>query len=70
VGTRILYISVELCEQVTDQLKTLHYALQVDDVPVVVKDSYFITSVWYVMENDIKEGFLLMVELCHWKCSV
>jgi hypothetical protein len=32
--------------------------LQVNDKSYVVKDAHLITSVWYVLENDIKEDFL------------
>jgi hypothetical protein len=38
------------------------------------KGAYLITYVRYMLENYIKEDLcfinLLMVELCHWKCSI
>jgi hypothetical protein len=35
--------------------------LQVDQATNVVKDAYFITYVWYMLENDIKEELLLRI---------
>jgi len=41
------------------QLKTSRPALQVGEATGVVKDANVITYVQYVLENDMKEGFVL-----------
>jgi hypothetical protein len=54
MGRRIADISEDLCDQLTDQLKTSHFTLQVDKAIDVIKDAHSFTYVWNVLENDIK----------------
>jgi len=51
-------ISEDLSDKLIDQLKSSHFAMQVDETTNVVKDAYLITYVWYVLENDMKETFM------------
>jgi hypothetical protein len=57
-GRRISGISEDLCDQLSDYLNTSCFALQGDEATEVVIDAHLITSVWYVLENDIKEDIL------------
>jgi hypothetical protein len=59
---------------VIDQLRISRFALQVCEAMDVVKDARLIAYVRYVLENYIKEDFLLCKSIdgrvCRWKCSI
>jgi hypothetical protein len=58
VERRILDTSEGLHDQLTDQLKTLCSALQVNEVTDVVRDKHIIIYVCYLLENCVKVDFL------------
>ena len=58
VGRRISDMSDDICDQLTENLKSSYFALQVDEATDVAKDAHLITYVRYVLENEIKEDIL------------
>jgi len=58
LGRRILVVLEDAFVQLTDQLKTSRFAVQVDEATNVVTDGNLIIYVAYAMENDIKENVL------------
>ena len=58
VSRRINDISEDICDQLVSRVRTLKFAIQVDEATDVAKDAHLIAYVRYVEETDVIEDIL------------